>query len=89
MFDLDLPVSEAQRAAAGWDGGEYRAFGNGSRTAVLLLTVWDTDRDAREFSDAMKRWVGDRPASVVRIGASVKVLFASDRETLDLLRKAG
>jgi hypothetical protein len=89
MFDLDLSVSEAQRAAAGWDGGQYRAFGNGSRTAVLLLTVWDTDRDAREFSDTMERWVGDRPASVVRNGASVKVLFASDRETLVLLKNAG
>jgi hypothetical protein len=89
MFELELPVSEAQRAAAGWDGGQYRAFGNGSRTAVLLVTVWDTDRDAREFSDTMERWVGDRPASVVRIGASVKVLFASDERTLELLKTAG
>lgn len=88
MFKLDLPGSEAQRAAAGWDGGQYRAFGKGAQTAVLLVTVWDTARDAREFADTMDRWVGDRPAEVVRAGSSVKVLFASDEKTLAALKVA-
>jgi hypothetical protein len=88
MLDLELPVTDAQRAAAGWDGGQYRAFGKGSQTAVLLLTVWDTERDAREFADSMERWVRDRHGSVMRRGTSLTVLFASDEETLELLESA-
>jgi hypothetical protein len=87
-LDLELSGTEAQRAAAGWDGGQYRAFGKASQTGVLLVTVWDTQRDAREFSETMVRWLRDRPGSVVRTGASVKVLFASDKETLELLKNA-
>ncbi|HEV8421167.1 MAG TPA: hypothetical protein VGR13_07425 [Actinomycetota bacterium] len=88
MLRLDLPSSEAQRAAAGWDGGQYRAFGQGAHTAVLLVTVWDTERDAREFSQTMERWVNDRPANIVRDGASVTVLFATDEATLEALQEA-
>lgn len=88
MFQLELPVPEAQQAAAGWDGGQYRAFGKGSRTAVLLLTVWDSERDAREFFDAMSKWVRDRQGKVVRTGTTVRVLFASDKATLRLLERA-
>ncbi|HEY3210704.1 MAG TPA: hypothetical protein VGL18_13110 [Actinomycetota bacterium] len=88
MFQLELPAPEARQAAAGWDGGQYRAFGKGARTAVLLTTVWDTGRDAREFSDTMQRWVRHRRAKAVRMGASVNVLFASDAATLRLLETA-
>jgi hypothetical protein len=88
LFQLSLPASESERAAAGWDGGQYRAFGRGFHTAVLLLTVWDTERDAREFADTMERWVLDRRGKVLRRGASVEVLFASDKATLRLLQRA-
>jgi hypothetical protein len=88
MFQLELPAPEARQAAAGWDGGQYRAFGKGSRTAVLLMTVWDTERDVREFSATMERWVRDRRGKVMRIGSSVNVLFASDAATLALLARA-
>lgn len=88
MFQLELPAPEARQAAAGWDGGQYRAFGKGSRTAVLLMTVWDTQRDAREFSTTMERWVRHRVAKLIREGASVEVLFASDTPTLRLLGRA-
>jgi hypothetical protein len=88
MLELDLPPGEARVAASGWDGGEYRAFANGSRTAVLLQTVWDSGRDAGEFAGAMRRWIGSRHAEVTRSGASVTVLFASDAQTLGLLREA-
>lgn len=88
MFRLELPAPEARQAAAGWDGGQYRAFGKGSRTAVLLRTVWDTQRDAREFSTSMDRWIGHGRAKVVLEGASVTVLFASNAATLRLLETA-
>ncbi|HYT79365.1 MAG TPA: hypothetical protein VEQ37_08930 [Actinomycetota bacterium] len=88
MFQLELPAPEARLAAAGWDGGQYRAFGKGSRTAVLLTTVWDTGRDAGEFSATMGRWISKRSAKVVRKGTSVTVLFASDKATLRILETA-
>jgi hypothetical protein len=88
LFRLELPSSEGDRAAAGWDGGQYRAFAMGDQTAVLLMTVWDSERDAREFSDAMEHWVRDRPATIVRAGSTVNVLFGSDEATLQALRQA-
>jgi hypothetical protein len=88
MLQLELPTTESHQAAAGWDGGQYRAFGKGSQTAVLLMTMWDTDRDAREFTATMQRWVAKRSAKVVRTGSSVSVLFGSDKPTLRVLEKA-
>ena len=88
MLQLDIPSTEARQAAAGWDGGQYRAFGKGSRTGVILMTVWDTMRDAQEFAGTMERFVGTNQARVSRTGTSVRVLFASDRATLRLLRAA-
>lgn len=88
MLELDLPSGEARVAAAGWDGGEYRAFARGPRTAVVLQTVWDSGRDAGEFADTMGRWIGSRHAEIRRRGASVDVLFASDAQTLVLLSEA-
>ena len=52
-------TSVADRAAAGWDGGIYRAWTDGTQTAVVLRTVWDTPQDAQEFADAMSGWIGD------------------------------
>jgi hypothetical protein len=88
LFRLELPSTEGDRAAAGWDGGQYRAFGKGGQTAVLLVTVWDSDRDAREFSEAMRTWVRERPATIVHAGSTVSVLFGSDAATLQALRRA-
>jgi hypothetical protein len=86
MLQLEVPSTDARQAAAGWDGGQYRAFGKGALTGVVLMTVWDTERDAREFSDTMGRFVGTRPAKVIRTGTSVHVLFGSDKATLQLLQ---
>ena len=54
MLELRLDAGEAEPAAAGWDGGLYRAWTDGSRTAVVLRTVWDTPEDAQQFADAMR-----------------------------------
>jgi hypothetical protein len=86
MLQLEVSSTDARQAAAGWDGGQYRAFGKGAHTGVVLMTVWDTERDAREFSDTMGRFVGTRPAKVIRTGTSVHVLFGSDKATLRLLQ---
>jgi hypothetical protein len=88
---LRLPSSTADEAAAGWDGGLYRAWTDGSRVAVVLATVWDTPQDAAGFADTMAAWIsaGDGAGTVLPVeGSSVHVLFASDAATLDALRAA-
>jgi hypothetical protein len=57
---------------------------------VVLRTLWDTPTDAREFADAVSRWIGiGGTASVVGpSGDRVDVLFASDAGTLGRLRRA-
>jgi hypothetical protein len=65
-----------------------RAWSKGSETAVLIRTVWDTDRDAREFAGAMGDWIENQAAEVQRSGATVLMLFGSDRPALDALRTA-
>ncbi len=79
----------ADEAAAGWDGGIYRAWSDGGAVAVVLSTVWDSDEDASEFAAAMESWIQGEVADVLSAdGASVRVLFASDEATLDRLRDA-
>jgi hypothetical protein len=50
-----VPAKTANVAAAGWDGDVYRAWrAADGRTAIVLATTWDTERDAQEFFDAYK-----------------------------------
>ena len=46
--------TESKRAAAGWGGDRYEVFEGPNAGNVLLaqLSVWDTEKDAREFFDA-------------------------------------
>ncbi len=92
MLGLRLPRSTSDAAAAGWDGGIYRAWSDGDHVAVVLATVWDGPRDAAEFASAMRQWLGSREgrsASVLPVeGQRVQVLFASDPGTLTPLEAA-
>jgi hypothetical protein len=78
---------DADRAAAGWDGGLYRAWTDGDRVAVVLKTVWDTSADAREFAQAVRGPVVDARRAFVRgiEGRTVVAGFATDREVLEAL----
>jgi hypothetical protein len=92
MLGLRLDRSRADEAAAGWDGGIYRAWAEGPHVAVEMDTSWDTPQDARQFATAMTDWIGegDRPAQVQPVdGNRVRVLFATDRATLAALQAAG
>jgi hypothetical protein len=88
MLELRLDKGVADRAAAGWDGGVYRAWTDGTHTAVVLRTVWDTPQDAQEFADAMGNWIGDTAFVLTPDGVQVDVGFANDAATLDALRGA-
>jgi len=92
MLHLRLPSSEADPAAAGWGGGIYRAWTNGTHTSVVLRTTWDTAPDASQFASAMRDWLraDHQPFSAVVPMASggVDVYFGTDAATLARIRAA-
>ncbi len=88
---LRLPGSTASEAAAGWDGGLYRAWTDGERVAVVLATTWDAPGEAAAFARALEDWIaaGGGAAEVLPVeGSGVRALFASDPATLGVLRAA-
>jgi hypothetical protein len=84
MLDLRLDGSTAEAAAAGWDGGIYRAFTDGSDAVVMFATAWDTQSDADAFAQALREWLDaedtagwiGRPRGAPR----VSLLLATDPE---------
>ena len=60
IVDQFLPRSEAERAAAGWDGGRYAAADSNKGTIVAALTVWDSETEAREATSTFGRWLPAR-----------------------------
>ncbi len=92
MLGLRLSTDAAGTDAAGWDGGIYRAWSDGSHVAVVLSTVWDRPQDSAEFASGMKEWLGSRDGQTAAVlpveGQGVRVLFASDAATLMKLRAA-
>jgi hypothetical protein len=100
LLESAFPVTTAERAAAGWDGGELRTFERGKRTAMVLRTVWDSPGEAGENCTAMSRWAtvrfgsptaSDRWSTPVQQGAllcqgaHVAWLSAPDSASLDRL----
>jgi hypothetical protein len=66
----------ARRAAAGWGGDVLRVWADDiGHQAYVLLTIWDTEEDAREFfsaaSDMLKARTGDNPAT----GPDIKAVY--------------
>jgi hypothetical protein len=88
VLDLRLDELAAERAAAGWDGGIYRAWSDGDDVAVVLRTVWDTPLDAAEFSATLDGWARQGPGDAVilaAVGNTVSAGFASDEDLLPSL----
>ena len=87
----DAPL-EASEAAAGWDGGRYRAWRKGDQVVVALATVWDTEPDAEAFEEALNRYIdqgiGADRAEVARGGSTVNALFATDAASLAAFTRA-
>lgn len=89
MLGLRIDRARADDAAAGWDGGVYRAWSDGRRVAIVLSTAWDSTDDASVFATAMTDWIsaGDGSGETrQRDGGRVDVLFASDPHVLAALR---
>ena len=92
-LDLRLETGVSEDAAAGWDGGIYRAWTDGEHVALVLSTVWDSPAEATVFAGTMRDWIAaspdDQAAEVLPVeGSGIQVLFASDASTLEVLRAA-
>ena len=59
LLNIRLDDRTSEAGAAGWAGGTYRAWSDGDETAVIMSTVWDTPKDARAFSQALRTWIAD------------------------------
>ena len=73
-------------AATGWGGDRWQIYRRGDEALSLFASVWDSERDAREFADALRLPAG---ALVKRRRAAVAVL-AGDvpaKRSGDLLKK--
>ena len=59
MLERFLPEAEAGTAGAGWGGDQFHPYegAGGARRALVFLTAWDGEADAREFADAYARLV--------------------------------
>jgi hypothetical protein len=80
-FGQGVSEDEAKRAADGWDGDRIRVYrAEGAPSAVVWLSVWDTERDAEQAAYAAERVVRAGPkawqarCSVVRRGSSMLML---------------
>ena len=85
LLNLRLEEGAAASAAAGWDGGIYRAWGDGTDVAVIMSTVWDTPKDAKEFSEALSRWLSRGPGLGLvpqADGKRVHAGFASSKDVM-------
>ncbi len=55
FFSEILDEEKAAHVAAGWGGDRYILYGIASDQRILVWkTVWDTEKDAREFFDALE-----------------------------------
>ena len=92
MLELRLSPTDAANAAAGWDGGLYRAWTDGTHVAVVLSTRWDSEEEAGQYAAVMHTWAEAGEHVVVDAtrgpGSPVDVVFASDQTTLDSLERA-
>lgn len=88
MLTLRLDSATADAAAAGWDGGVYRAFTDSDDALVVFDTAWDTQADADAFEQAVREWLGaGETVGEVARGAEGHVTFAMATDE-DLLPSA-
>ena len=47
-------------ASSGWGGDQIQCFQNGSSVMVIMMTLWDTEKDGHEFFDAYNKAVTNK-----------------------------
>ena len=69
------PARWTNKAAAGTAGDAYQHYANGTKSATVLTTRWETERDAAEFQDGLRSVPRSRS---YRAGNAVVVLGGDD-----------
>lgn len=54
------PSYWSSRASQGWGGDKILVFGAGEEESLVWITVWDSDKDAREFAGRFGQLTGKR-----------------------------
>ncbi len=59
-YEVDTRLNDetARKAAEGWGGDAFQLYSNSSTNQIVLIikNIWDTDRDAQEYSNAFKEY---------------------------------
>ena len=63
--------------AAGWGADRWQLYKNGETTVAILLTIWDTEKDAQEFETALKPLEG---RTAQRRGDSVVLVAGASQD---------
>jgi len=77
-----LSREEAEMAAAGWDG-DRAVFGGqlDGEYALVWLSVWDSEDDAREFADALVRYFkAQRPELAEQENKTLGAIWLADKK---------
>ena len=89
MLATQLRFTEAQAAAAGWDGDRYEVYerGAGGPLGLVWLSVWDQEQDAEEFAALYRQFAAQRGvnAQVTQKGVEVKVVQSDEDEFFALV----
>ncbi len=76
-----LSQREAERAAAGWDGDALVFGGRLDGPYVLAwLSVWDSEKDAEEFAEALKRFFQKQRKALKASEETDSALWMSDKQ---------
>lgn len=60
MLKDRLMSDEADGAAAGWRGDKVVLLKKGDKYALILKSLWGTEKDAIEFVESFKKWFGGK-----------------------------
>jgi hypothetical protein len=55
-------IPNSIQASTGWDGDRYEVFeGPDGKLAMIWATTWDSDKDAKEFESAYRKYISLKP----------------------------
>jgi hypothetical protein len=90
MLRLRMDGPTADAATAGWDGGVYRAWTDGTDVAVVMDTAWDSTADAADFLRAASSWekASGGASTATQSGSTVTLVFATSNDVRDAVASA-
>ena len=79
LLSSKLSNGIAERAAEGWGGDRLVAYGQDEGPVHLVdLSAWDSEEDATQFEQAMRKWMARQTAQPERATEDLAVFLAGD-----------